>query len=261
MEERVYFQNGLGYNLSGLVRPPSAAGKRPVVVGCHGFGSKKDSPISAAIVAHLDRLGIASFRFGFTGHKESAGDIARLTVSAGVDDLRAALRFLDHYDWVDRTAIGLVGHSFGGSVVLRYAATADLPRCLVLLAPVSDYVAVKERKLGPDGMRAWHTTGYVIEDTDEGSARLNYSFVEDARAHDLYALVARLRADCLIYHGDADDAVPVTQSRRLAAVLGPRAELRVVPGGDHGFGRPHELDVVARGVAAFFGAHLLYSGQ
>jgi uncharacterized protein len=257
VEERVYFRNGAGYSLSGLQRRPPGAGKHPLVVGCHGFGSKKDSPISAAIVQHLDRLGIASFRFGFTGHKESGGDIATLTLSAGAGDLRAALDFMGEHHWVDQTAIGLVGHSFGGSVVLCYAASSDLPRCLVLLAPVSDYVAVKERKLGPEGMRTWRERGYTIEDTDEGSARLNYSFVDDARAHELYALAPRLQVDCLIYHGDADDAVPLEQSRKLAAMLGSRGELRAVPGGDHGFGHLRELDSVARGVADFFAAHLL----
>ena len=257
MEERVYFRNGLGYGLSGLLRRPRADGKHPLVVGCHGFGSKKDSPISAAIVEHLDRLGIASFRFGFTGHKESGGDIATLTISAGLDDLRAALCFMAGYEWVDHAAIGLVGHSFGGALVLRYAATADRSRCVVLLAPVSDYVAVKERKLGPEGMRAWRATGYTIEDTDEGSVRLNYSFFEDASAHNVYELAKQIRADCLIYHGDADAAVPVEQSRMLAAVLGPRAELRLVPGGDHSFGQRWELDTVARGVAEFFSARLL----
>jgi uncharacterized protein len=256
VEKRVYFRNPRGYDLSGLLRLPPGEGKRPLVVGCHGFGSRKDSPISAAIVHHLERLGIASLRFGFTGHKESGGDIAALTPTRGVEDLRAALDFVDGYQWVDRAAIGLVGHSFGGMVVLRYAATSDLPRCLALLAPVSDYVTVKMQKLGPTGIEAWRAQGYTIEDTDEGTARLNYSFFEDARAHNNYELSREIRADCLIYHGDQDAAVSVEQSKALATVLGPRAELRIVPGGNHGFGEPWELDVVAHGVAAYLDGHL-----
>ncbi len=257
MEERVYFRNGLGYRLSGLLRRPPAEGKHPLVIGCHGFGSKKDSPISAAIVQHLERLGVASFRLSFTGHDDSEGDIAQVTVSSGVADLRAAVGFLDQYDRVDSAAIGLLGHSYGGTVALRYAATSDIPRCLALLAPVSDYVAVKQNKLGPDGIREWQARGYTVEDTDTGSTRLNYTFYEDACSHDSYELAKRIQADCLIYHGDEDEAVPLDQSLALAETLGQRAELRVVHQGKHGFDEPSQLETVAREVGEFFRARLL----
>ncbi|MDQ3881267.1 MAG: alpha/beta hydrolase, partial [Chloroflexota bacterium] len=98
MEEHVFFSNARGLRLAGLLCCPDAAAKWPLVVSCHGFGSSKDGTLSTAIVEHLERLGVASFRLSFTGHDDSEGDIAQVTVSSGVEDLRAAVGFLGQYD-------------------------------------------------------------------------------------------------------------------------------------------------------------------
>ena len=62
----------------------------------------------------------------------------------------------------------------------------------------------------------------------------------------------------LILHGDADNVVPIDQSRYFLARLtaaGVRAELVVYPADGHGFNPAHTLDAWHRTIA-FFDAHL-----
>jgi dipeptidyl aminopeptidase/acylaminoacyl peptidase len=251
LEQQVYFENALGLRLAAVLSRPPGERKLPLVVSCHGFGSSKDSAINAFLARYLHDRDVALLRFDFTGHGDSEGLIAQVTISQGVNDLATAIQSVAEHPWIDGSAIGLLGHSYGGAVALAYAARDHRVRSAVLLAPVSDYVLVKHQKMGFDGIAQWRDRGYVIEDTDTGFAPLSYAFYEDAQAHNAYALAGRVEASCLIVHGDGDAAVPVQQSRALAEALGPRARLTIIPGGDHGFGRPGELEEVMAEAAQF----------
>ncbi len=261
MEEQIFFTNSQGLRLAGILSRPMRRHKLPIVVTCHGFGSGKDSETNTLLVQRLNQLGIASLRFDFSGHSDSEGDIARVTVSQGVDDLRSALRSLEGYSWTSGSIVGLFGQSYGGNVVLWYAADHDRARAIALQAPVSDYVAVKERKLGPEGMLQWKTNGYALEDTDGDDVRLNYTFYEDARSRNTYELAKQISIDCLILHGDKDNTVPLQQSQALARVLGQRVRLQVIPNATHTFGGPGEMESVVSETARFFQVHLQVTPQ
>jgi pimeloyl-ACP methyl ester carboxylesterase len=256
VEEAVELVNAHGVRLAATLSHPAVDRPLPLVISCHGFGGSKDNPISTALARRLTERGIAVLRFDFTGHGESEGSIAEVTISRGVEDLSAAFAFASGLSWIERPVLGLIGHSFGGTVAFTYAARHDEVRRIVLLAPVSDYVALKHRKLGPDGIMSWETLGYTIEDTDTGPARLNYAFYEDAWTNDLYALAKHNGASCLILHGDADNPVPLEQSRALIDALGPGSRLDVVAAADHGFSGPGQLDHVATQAADFLGDHV-----
>ena len=63
-----------------------------------------------------------------------------------------------------------------------------------------------------------------------------------------------LGKDVLLFHGDADAAVPMRYSQR-AAELFPSCELRVIPGGRHGFEGDQYWQVVGQ-AADWLRAHI-----
>lgn len=55
----------------------------------------------------------------------------------------------------------------------------------------------------------------------------------------------------VVFHGEADDVIPVSDSRRLVAGAGPGVTLHVLPGGDHRLNQILEDGTLARALAAF----------
>jgi pimeloyl-ACP methyl ester carboxylesterase len=136
----------------------------------------------------------------------------------------------------------VVGHSAGGQLALWLAARSRLPsgapgavsaaadrvrvRLVVAQAPVADLVAAAEEQVG----------GSAVADLLDGSPS------ERPGRYAVSSPVALLPVDdgvrVLLVHGDADDVVPLSQSRAYVAAAGhpagsPDVRLEVVTGADH----------------------------
>jgi dipeptidyl aminopeptidase/acylaminoacyl peptidase len=117
--------------------------------------------------------------------------------------------------------LALVGHSAGGQLALWAAAERPAVTTVVSLAGVCDLRAAAHQRLGD---------GAVLElfGSEEPSA------AQYREASPIERLP--LGAPALLIHGDADDRVPISQSRgyqTAAVALGAVCELHELPGGDH----------------------------
>lgn len=244
-EERVWFTDGAGRKVSGLlVRPdePTTA----VAVLCHGFASSKDSSTNRALTHDLVARGLAVFRFDFFGHGESEGAFADLTLTAAIHDLEQALMVVRSRGFV---SIGLVGSSFGGIVSTIVAARESNNSGLHVLAlkcPVSDYAALWRARLGEPGLAAWKTTGAYADEYENQALHLRYAFYADLLRYDAYVAAKMITAPTLIIHGDADEYVPIAQSHRLFSVLTSEKRLEILPGADHGFSAATDFRIMIR---------------
>src|SRR3989338_2042398 len=102
VEEKVTFRNKDGIILCGIIKKPyqnNSKNKKnqkfPVVVFSHGLNSGKDSSRNNAIADSLLGKGIGSFLIDFTGHGESEGLISADLVNQQVNDLEAAINFIE----------------------------------------------------------------------------------------------------------------------------------------------------------------------
>lgn len=238
-EERVWFSDGAGRKVSGLLASPAGT-RTAVAVLCHGFASGKDSSTNRALTQDLLAQGVASFRFDFFGHGESEGEFADLTLTTAIHNLEQALVAVRARGF---SMVGLVGSSFGGIIATIVAARTPELRVLVLKCPVSDYAAVWQLRLGEAGLAAWKTSGVLQYEDDSYAFRLNYTFYQDLLRYDAYALARTITAPTLIVHGDTDEYVPCEQSRRLVAALPENIEkrLEILPSSDHAFSKPADF--------------------
>ncbi len=247
-EERVWFADGAGRKVSGLLTRParSAGSKSPtaaVAVLCHGFASGKDSSTNRALTQDLVTRSLATFRFDFFGHGESEGAFADLTLTAAIHDLEQALVAVRSRGFA---RIGLVGSSFGGMISTIVAARTPGLQVLALKCPVSDYAAVWRGRLGEPALAAWQKTGTLTYDDEGQAVHLNYTFYADLLRYDAYAAAKTITAPTLIIHGDADEYVPVEQSRRLANALAGEKRLEILPGADHAFSAATDFRIMTR---------------
>lgn len=223
--EKRNFKNSIGLELTAIYEGEDK--NAPVVVICHGYQSSKDSPLTQkAFSKKLIERDISVYRFDFMGHGESQGNINDITPLQGLDDLNCAVKNLDKDDF------GLYGSSFGGNVALLYACQNPIT-ALVLKAPVSDY-QVTARLVSPARER----------------------FIQNTKGVNLFERAKNIKCPTLIIHGDKDNVVPISQSKKLMATLRCNKRLNVIKGADHDIAGK-DLDKAYTQIADFFKRNLL----
>jgi acetyl esterase/lipase len=187
-----------------------------LVVFIHGgfwrarFGAETIAPIAAACadlghaVWNLEYPRVGMTGGGWPGTADAVRDAVRAAADAGAG-----------------RPVVLVGHSAGGHLAL--CSALEVPVALVVsLAGVLDLEAGARERIGEDAVVAF----------------LGVSPDDDP---DVYAAASPLRqlplgSPSLLIHGDADNRVPISQSRsylQAARDAGDDCDLVELPGGDH----------------------------
>lgn len=219
--EKRTFKNSRGLKLSAVYEGEDR--NVPVVVLCHGFGSSKDAESTKGLAQKLVEKGLCVFRFDFTGCGDSDGKLEDLAPSRGLDDLKSSLINLGRKDFA------LYGSSFGGCVSLMYASRNPV-LALGLKAPVSDYFKVQELE-------------FSKQQLDQ--------FLKETGKTNLYEKVKKIKVPTLIVHGDKDNVVPLSGSRKLLKFIGGEKQLEIITGADHKM-RGEFLEKVNNLLADFF---------
>lgn len=231
-EQVCSFHDSGGHRIAAILTEPNGQTDRAALL-CHGFLSSKNSSTNKALTRNLIEAGLATLRFDFFGHGESDGPFEHLTTSLAVGQAMAAL------DWLKATGyrrLGLMGSSFGGLVSLLTAAQRQDLRCLALKCPVVDFAEELRLEFGDAELETWKTSG-TIPNILGGPARIKlaFTFYEDCLDRIAYEPATRIIAPTLIVQADADEHVPLHQSRRLFEALAGHKQLEMIPGADHQF--------------------------
>jgi pimeloyl-ACP methyl ester carboxylesterase len=222
----------------------------PMVILMHGIFSSKDYNPMPALAKGLAKAGIASIRFDFNGHGQSAGRLQEMTIEKELADAKAVWDYVRQLKYVD--GIGLLGHSQGGVIASmtagRLATELPVPDGVVLIAPGS---VIKEACQGgrffnatfdpadpPEFIRCW------------GMLKLGREYLLTTQQLDIYGTAATYQGPVLLLHGDRDSIVPMWCSERFKETYGDHATLQVVKGENHMISR-HRKEVVARTVKFF----------
>jgi uncharacterized protein len=240
--------------LHGLVDLPDLPGERPTVVVCHGFKGFMEWGFFPSLATLLAERGMTVVRFNLSGTGMLPGDervtnpdaFRANTYGQEVDDLLAVLAATGNEiapGRVDRSRIGLFGHSRGGGDAVLVAARSpwrERVKALVTWAAIADV-----DRFSAEQKEAWRREGEHPAVNARTGQRLALgpallAEIEELRPDlDIQAAAAARRAPWLIVHGEEDESVPVAEGRRLAEAGGGGTELRVIPGASHTFGSRH----------------------
>ena len=145
--ERVDFQSSGSTLYANLYYPSkdlTFQENRPLVIFCHGIGSKRDFDLRIPI--ELTRRGFYVAALDYQGHGESGGSINDINPVTDVPALAEAcsklldkLETMPFYSGVNTSQIGLIGHSLGGMVVLMNQALDPRFNVTVAWAPLVDF--------------------------------------------------------------------------------------------------------------------------
>ncbi len=141
VEEEVGFKNiEQGFNLGGTLTTPEGEGPFPAVILVTGSGSQnRDEEIFGhkpfkVIADHLTRHGIVVLRYDDRGVESSGGSIVGSTSEDYAGDARSAIDFLLERKEVDRSNVGVIGHSEGGMISFMLAAEHEDIAFIISLA-------------------------------------------------------------------------------------------------------------------------------
>ncbi|GAA0475045.1 alpha/beta hydrolase [Actinoplanes capillaceus] len=224
---------------------PVAGGPSAVAVLVHGGGvTREEGGFFHRLADGLAAAGVASLRFDLRGHGESEGRQEDLTISAILNDIRAALEHAG--ELADGAPAALLGASFGGGICGFFAArNPGLIRRLVLINPLINY-----RKRFVDDKPYW-TGGRIGEAAAADLARDGYLPHSPTfkLGRPLLNEVFHLRPDeaigdittpTLILHGTGDTFIPVSSSREQIERIRAEKRLIEIEGAQHGIAMPDD---------------------
>jgi uncharacterized protein len=215
-----------------ILRGDLVPGTDRAIVYVHGFGSHRGGEKALALATECARRGWTYAAFDFRGHGASTGTMRDLTVSRLLEDLSAIRDFLAVHG---HPRLGLVGSSMGGFASAWFAL--DHPETIfgcVLLAPAFRFLERRAADLTATELEDWRRTGVRRVKNDWVDTEIGYGLLEERAKFHPDDLARRWRTPLLIFHGMADDVVPVADSLAfVAATTYPDVALRPLKGGDH----------------------------
>jgi alpha-beta hydrolase superfamily lysophospholipase len=191
-----------------------------VMIGSHGFTSDQNSPKQIEFARRCNTLGIGWFRFDHRGCGASDGDFIHVTSLEGRcrDLIKAAEIIRNRKDTGD--GIGLFGSSFGGAVCIASAHSIGVCPIITLAALIqSDSVICALEKAGR-------------------SDEVPHLFKQEKFQFDISHMLPALH-HVLIFHGESDMVVPVSQAKEIYHKSGEPKKLILHPGGDHAMSNPN----------------------
>lgn len=234
--QRVSFATEDGLEISAwLAPPPSPAGQAVLLL--HGLHGNRDQ-----LLPHADYLleaGYGALLIDFRNHGESEGRVSSMGFHE-IKDARAAYAFLRARR--DVKSVAIWGHSMGGAVACKLMSEVNAAG-LFADAAFSDFPALTRARGARLGFPAALSEFLFIRVFGALSA-------SDPAALRPVDDLAKVQRPVLLLHGSDDEAIPLSQAHRLAAV-GAQVELSVFQGGGHS--DLYELDPVRyrREVLAF----------
>jgi fermentation-respiration switch protein FrsA (DUF1100 family) len=209
--EAVTFPTEDGLTLHAWYIPPLASATGDVVIVFNGNAGNRS--YRADIARGLAEQGLGVLLFDYRGYGGNAGAPSEVGLTR---DARAARRFVESRQGIDRRRISYFGESLGAGVAVNLAIEQP-PRALVLRSP-------------------WTTLA------DTASYHFPYLPVRWLLRDRFLSVdnIARIRCPLLVVTAAHDSIVPSEQSRRLFHAAAEPKRLLVVDGVDH-----NDLELVA----------------
>ena len=208
------------------------AGSRAVVVVGHGVTGNKDREFVLALAGGLAAAGVAALRFSFSGNGDSEGRFEDSCPSKEVRDLVAVV------DALDGRPVIYAGHSMGGAVGVMCSVHEPRITGLISLAGMVHTAKFAKTEFGdvtPGQGGMW----------DMPECPLSQIFLDDMNTIDsVIEFGPHVKVPWLLVHGDADDVVPIEESREIFARANEPKELIEIPRCSHVFDAETDADAL-----------------
>lgn len=207
--KKVEFTGSTGESLSAKIDLPDGDTKACALFA-HCFTCSKDLKAVGNITKALADIGIATFRFDFTGLGQSEGDFADTNFSSNVDDLVKAYEYMDKE--FSAPSI-LIGHSLGGAAVLQASHKMEAVKAVATIAAPAEPAHVKENfEMSLD------------EINEKGEAKVSLAgrpftikkqFIDDLEENRMKKFIHNLGKALIVFHSPIDNTVGIDNASKI----------------------------------------------
>jgi uncharacterized OsmC-like protein/alpha-beta hydrolase superfamily lysophospholipase len=248
--ENFTFPGHAGNTLSGRLDLPDGP-VRATALFAHCFTCTKNILPVRRIAAALTGAGIAVLRFDFTGLGESEGSFSETSFASDVGDLLAAAKALSDKGMAPDL---MIGHSLGGTAVLKAAAELDGVKAVATLgapfAPGSD-----DRSFAME-LAETAREGYAEARLGGDSFHVSKNFLTSVETDSFTRAIHGLNAALLIMHAPRDEVVGIDNAAEIfRAALHPKSFV-TLGDADHLISAPEDAEYAASLIAAWASRYL-----
>lgn len=243
--DKVSFQNADGVTLSGILERPEG----PVAAWAlfaHCFTCSKNTLAASRLGEGLAERGFGVLRFDFTGLGQSDGDFADTGFTTNVQDLKAAVAWMEAQGMPVQL---MIGHSLGGAAAVVAASELSEIRAVVTLGAPADAEHVVHQ-----------FDQHIPEIEAKGAAQVDIAgrpfvvgeaFLESVRGAKVKEAAAKLKRPLLVMHAPRDEIVSIDNATGLfVAAKHPKSFVSLDQAG-HMLSNRADTDYVAEVILAW----------
>lgn len=246
-EEIIKFKSYDGYELEGTLI--NADKEKGALLFVHGITSSRDElGFHSDYAKFLSENGITTLRFDYRFHggkNDGNTKLESLSLCGIVNDIDAAFAALVSNVETKTKSFFIVGTSFGGGLSAYWVDSSKKEiKKVILNAPVINYEndVLERNGLVSDGLlsdkaqKQLHKKGFVnSSDIHFGRGLINeLKYVNGINA------LQNLGSKVVIFHGNEDEDVPLTSSKKYKSSA---TQLEIIPKVGHGFGVEDDGDL------------------
>jgi len=248
--ENFSFQGHDGGALAGRLDLPEGP-VRATALFAHCFTCSKNILPARRIAGRLAEAGIAVLRFDFTGLGDSEGEFADTTFGSNVGDLIAATKALAARGMAPSL---LIGHSLGGTAVLKAAAQVSHVKAVVTLASPAAPNHVTHNFASR--LEAIEENGRAEVDIGGRKFCISKDFLDDIQEQSLTPAIHDLRAALLVMHAPRDQIVGIENATEIFKAAKHPKSFVTLGDADHLISRAEDAEYAATVIAAWAGRYL-----
>jgi len=191
------------------------------VLYLHGFASSPASTKATFFNGRLEGLVNSVLVPDLNGRS-----FRSMTISSQLEIIQSALAGVDPGD-----RLVVIGSSMGGLLAVLCAPGCPNLEALVLLAPGFGLPRRWTQLLGSTGVERWKENGHteVFHHGLNRESKLDYGFLIDAERYRTDGLTVNVPT--LVFHGQHDETVPISESLEFARVNCDLVDLRILDDG------------------------------
>lgn len=253
-----YITNRDGKKLFAVIDYPKGKGPFGAVLIIHGFKGSSAQRHIRGISDVLVDAGFLTIRPDLTKNPgKSYLEFSDMTFQQALEDCHDLVDYLLKMDGVDKSRVGICGHSLAGMIAAEIAARRKEIKALAILSGVYDFKLIANKIFKKPIERAKKDFGQkgftTVWSTDlQKRLRINKNFWQDAFARSAQKFTKSIKCPTLVVSSGSDESVGQSHADKYLETIGARdKKMEIIKGADHNYSGEN-LGKVCKIVAKWF---------